>query len=44
MKFSHTFIQRPIFASVLAIFIVIVGWLAYRRFRSRNIPKSRRRP
>ncbi|WP_299532497.1 efflux RND transporter permease subunit [Ulvibacterium sp.] len=29
MKFSHIFIQRPIFAAVLSILIVIVGGLAY---------------
>ena len=28
MKFSHFFIDRPIFASVLSIVIVIVGGLA----------------
>ena len=38
MKFSHTFIQRPIFASVLAIFIVIVGWLAYGRLPVAQFP------
>ncbi len=29
MRFSHFFIDRPIFASVLSIFAVIVGGLAY---------------
>jgi len=29
MKFSHIFIQRPIFAAVLSILIIIVGALAY---------------
>lgn len=29
MKFSHIFIQRPIFAAVLSILILIVGGLAY---------------
>lgn len=29
MKFSHTFIDRPILASVISILIVIVGLLAY---------------
>ncbi len=38
MKFSHTFIQRPIFASVIAIFIVIVGWLAYGRLAVAQFP------
>ena len=28
MKFSHFFIDRPIFASVLSIFIVLIGLLA----------------
>ena len=38
MKFSHIFIQRPIFASVIAIFIVIVGWLAYVRLPVAQFP------
>ncbi len=29
MKFSHAFIERPIFATVLAILLVIVGSIAY---------------
>jgi len=29
MKFSHFFIERPIFASVISILIVLVGTLAY---------------
>ena len=29
MKFSHFFIDRPIFATVVSLFIVIVGTLAY---------------
>lgn len=29
MKFSHTFIERPILASVLSILIIIVGALSY---------------
>ena len=29
MKFSHTFINRPILASVISIIIVIIGTLAY---------------
>ncbi|MBI4724043.1 MAG: efflux RND transporter permease subunit, partial [Rhodomicrobium sp.] len=39
MKFSHTFIRRPIFASVIAIFIVIVGWLAYVRLPVAQFPE-----
>jgi hydrophobe/amphiphile efflux-1 (HAE1) family protein len=39
MKFSHTFIERPIFASVIAIFIVIVGWLAYVRLPVAQFPE-----
>jgi hydrophobe/amphiphile efflux-1 (HAE1) family protein len=39
MKFSHTFIERPIFASVIAIFIVIVGWLAYLRLPVAQFPE-----
>ena len=29
MKFSHTFIDRPILASVISILIIIIGTLAY---------------
>jgi hydrophobe/amphiphile efflux-1 (HAE1) family protein len=29
MKFSHFFIERPVFAAVISIFIVIVGTLSY---------------
>ncbi|MFC0410004.1 efflux RND transporter permease subunit [Roseomonas elaeocarpi] len=29
MRFSHAFIERPIFASVLAIVVVVVGAIAY---------------
>src|ERR1700712_900030 len=29
MKFSHAFIERPIFATVLALVLVIVGGVAY---------------
>jgi HAE1 family hydrophobic/amphiphilic exporter-1 len=29
MKFSHTFIERPIFATVISLVIVIVGIIAY---------------
>jgi hydrophobe/amphiphile efflux-1 (HAE1) family protein len=39
MKFSHIFIRRPIFASVLAIFIVIVGALAYLRLPVAQFPE-----
>src|SRR5579883_2303279 len=39
MKFSHTFIERPIFASVIAIFIVIVGYLAYIRLPVAQFPE-----
>ena len=30
MRFSHFFIDRPIFASVLSVIIVIVGFIAQR--------------
>jgi HAE1 family hydrophobic/amphiphilic exporter-1 len=39
MKFSHTFIRRPIFAAVLSIFIVIVGALAYFRLPVAQFPE-----
>ncbi len=39
MKFSHIFIRRPIFAAVLAIFIVIVGGLAYTRLPVAQFPE-----
>ena len=29
MKFTHAFIERPIFASVLAILIVLIGAISY---------------
>jgi hydrophobe/amphiphile efflux-1 (HAE1) family protein len=38
MQFSHTFIRRPIFAAVLAIFIVIIGGLAYTRLPVAQFP------
>ena len=44
MRFSHFFIDRPIFASVLSIIILIVGGIAQRACRSRNIPRSPRPP
>ena len=41
---SHFFIDRPIFATVLSIVIVIVGVVAADpACRSRSIPTSRRR-
>jgi hydrophobe/amphiphile efflux-1 (HAE1) family protein len=39
MRFSHTFIRRPIFAAVIAIFIVIVGGLAYTRLPVAQFPE-----
>ena len=39
MKFSHIFIRRPIFAAVIAIFIVIVGGLAYLRLPVAQFPE-----
>jgi hypothetical protein len=39
--FSRFFIDRPIFAAVLSIFIVIAGLASIRGFRLRNIPRSR---
>ena len=39
MKFSHIFIRRPIFAAVIAIFIVIVGGLAYMRLPVAQFPE-----
>src|ERR671922_2620508 len=38
MRFSHFFIDRPIFASVLALFITIVGLIAYRQLAVRQFP------
>jgi len=29
MNFTHFFVDRPIFASVLSIVIVLVGYIAY---------------
>ena len=39
MRFPHFFIERPIFAAVLSILILIVGASPIRRCRSRNIPE-----
>ena len=39
MKFSHIFIRRPIFAAVIAIFIVILGGLAYTRLPVAQFPE-----
>ena len=39
MRFSHIFIRRPIFAAVIAIFIVIVGGLAYTRLPVAQFPE-----
>ncbi len=38
MNFSHTFIRRPIFAAVIAIFMIIVGGLAYTRLPVSQFP------
>ena len=44
MGFSHFFIDRPIFASVISIILTLVGCdLAVARCRSPNFPRSRRR-
>lgn len=39
MKFSHFFIRRPIFASVLSIFITLVGGLALWRLPIASFPE-----
>ncbi len=44
MKLSHFFIDRPIFATVLSVFITLIGASPISPCRSRNIPTSRRRP
>ncbi|WP_108803206.1 efflux RND transporter permease subunit [Aquimarina sp. Aq107] len=38
MKFSHIFIDRPILASVLSIFIILIGGLAYFGLPSSQYP------
>ena len=43
MRISHFFIDRPIFAAVVSIVIVILGAVSFCACRSRNIPRSRRR-
>ncbi len=40
MRMSRFFIDRPIFAGVLAVIIGIVGAIAYVALRYRNIPTS----
>ena len=39
MKFSHFFINRPIFATVLSLLIVIIGGLAYTQLPSGQYPE-----
>ncbi len=39
MKFSHLFIERPIFAAVLSIFIVLIGGFAYFRLPVAQYPE-----
>lgn len=39
MKFAHFFVNRPIFASVLSIFLVIVGAVAYFRLPVAQYPE-----
>jgi len=43
MKFSRFFIDRPIFAAVLSIVILIAGILSIQILRSPSIPMSSRR-
>jgi multidrug efflux pump subunit AcrB len=39
MKISHFFIDRPIFASVIAIVIIILGGVAYSRLPVAQYPE-----
>ena len=39
MKFAHFFVDRPIFASVLSIIIVILGLVAYSRLPVAQYPE-----
>lgn len=38
MKFSHFFIERPIFASVISILIVIIGAISFFRLPITQYP------
>ena len=39
MKFAHFFVDRPIFASVLSIILVLVGYVAYTRLPVAQYPE-----
>ena len=39
MKISHFFIDRPIFASVIAIVVIILGGVAYSRLPVAQYPE-----
>jgi len=40
MRFTHLFIDRPILATVLSVFLTLIGWVRWSSCRSRNIPRS----
>ena len=39
MRFTHFFVDRPIFAAVLSIFITLMGALAYRSLPVSQYPE-----
>src|SRR5262245_31361112 len=39
MRFSHFFVDRPIFASVVSIFLLIVGFIAYTQLPVAQYPE-----
>ena len=39
MKFSHFFVDRPIFATVLALLLLIVGGIAYKQLPIAQYPE-----
>lgn len=39
MKFSHFFVDRPIFATVLAFVLLIVGGIAYKQLPVAQYPE-----
>jgi HAE1 family hydrophobic/amphiphilic exporter-1 len=43
MRFSRFFIDRPIFAGVISVIIILLGLFAYPSLPSPNIRRSRRR-
>src|ERR1043166_1507129 len=39
MSFTDTFIKRPVFASVLSILLLLIGFMSYSKMQLRQFPK-----